>query len=99
MVSDALAVERLRTQAALAVRVVDDGNRLGKDALTEPILQKARAASDRRAGDRAQQMRNETAGNPRIEHHRAAAGRHLPGAEPLDRALASAFADLGRVAQ
>jgi hypothetical protein len=44
VVGDALAIERLRAQPALAVRIVDDRDRLGKDPIAEPVLQKARAA-------------------------------------------------------
>ena len=47
----------------------------------------------------AEQMRDHAARDPRVEHHRVAAGRHLARAEPLDRTLAGALADLGRVAQ
>src|SRR6185437_2275909 len=51
-VGDALAFERLRAQPALPVRVVDDRDRLGENALTEPVLQKACAAGDRGPRDR-----------------------------------------------
>src|ERR1051325_9210012 len=44
-------------------------------------------------------MRDEAARDARIEHDRAAAGRHLAGAEPLYGPLAGGFADLGRVLQ
>src|SRR5438105_11772774 len=94
-VGDALAVERLRAQPALAVRVVDDRDRLREDAIAEPVLQKARAARDRGSRDRPQQMRDKTARDARVENHWAAAGRHLLRAQTLDRALAGALADFG----
>ena len=98
-VRQALGVERFRAMAARSVRVLGDRDRLGEDALSEPVLQKARAARDRRAGNRPQQMRDQAARDARIEHDRNASSRHLARAEPLDGALAGIAADLGRVAQ
>ena len=92
MVGNALAVERLRAQPALAVWIVDDRNRLGEDLVAEPILQKARAARDGWPRDRTKQVRDKSARDARVEHYRATAGRHLFGAQALDRTLAGAFA-------
>ena len=99
VVGNPLGVEWLRALATRPVWVFGDRDRLGKDPLPELVAQKAGAAGDRWAGDRTQQMRDEAARDPRVEHHRAAAGRHLAGAEPADRPLGGALADLGRVAQ
>ncbi len=79
--------------------IVDDRDRLREDLVAEPILQKACAARDRWPRNRTQQVRNKPARDARVEHHRATAGRHFFGAQALDRPLAGAFADFGRVAQ
>ena len=99
LVGDALGVERLRAMAALAVRVFGDRDRFRENPLVQLVTQKARAAGDRGSRNRPQEMRDEAARDTRIEHDRAAAGRHLAGAEPPDRALAGAAADLRRIAQ
>src|ERR1700691_4179140 len=66
-VAHALAVEGLGAQAALAMRVVDDADAGGKDAAAELVFEEARAARDRRAADRADEVADERARDARIE--------------------------------
>ena len=91
LVGDAFAVERPRAQAALPVRIVDDGDRLGRRGARRacPSGSWCRARSTGRRSRRADGA-EQAARHARIEHHRTLAGRHLAGAEPLDRALAGA---------
>src|SRR5262245_25405377 len=81
------------------MRVLGDRDRFWENALVKLVAQEARAARDRRPGNRPQEMRDEAARDARVEHDRAAAGRHLASAEPPDRALAGALADFGGIAQ
>src|SRR5205085_9764777 len=92
---DALAVEGMRTLAALAQRVVDDADARPKQALAELVLQEARLARDRCAVDRRRQMPDERARDPRIEHDRHASRLDLARIEALDGALARDPAGLG----
>jgi len=95
----ALAVEWLRAEPALLVRVFDNADPFGKMRWPSLSLRKLVPARDRWPRDRPQQMRDEAARDARVEDHRHLAGRHLAGAEALDRALGSLAADLLRLAQ
>src|ERR1051325_5949104 len=98
-VGDTLSVERLRAVTALTVRVFGDRDRFRENPPVQLVSQEARAARDRRARNRPQQMRDEAARDAWIEHDWTAAGGALGGVETADCALAGAATDLGRVAQ
>src|SRR5579872_924144 len=66
---DALGVERLRAQATLAQGIVDDADIVGKQLLTEAILQEARLARDRGAVDGVDEMADQRTGNAGVEQH------------------------------
>src|SRR6185312_8680931 len=67
-----LAVERPRAQPAPAQRVVDDGYAVREHALAEFVEQEAGLAGDRRPGDRAGEVTEQTRRHPRVENHRIA---------------------------
>ena len=62
---DALAVERMRAQAAQPQRIVDDADAGANNLLAELVLQEAGLARDRGAVDRADEMADQRARDPR----------------------------------
>src|SRR3546814_19488935 len=58
-----------RAQAAGAVRIVGDVDAAREHPAAEAIEQEARLAGDRTARNRAEQMTEQAAADPRIEHH------------------------------
>src|SRR6185437_8495143 len=99
LIGDGLAVEGLRAKAALAMRVVDDGEAAAEHLLPQAILEEAGATRDRRAADGADEMAQQARRDARIEHHRHLAGRNLARPQAAHRALAGAAPDFGRIAQ
>ena len=95
LAGDALGVERLRAQAALAQRIVDDADAVRKQLLAELVLQEAGLARDRGAVDGADEMADQRAGDARIEHDRHLAGLDLARIEratarsPAERPIVS----------
>ena len=96
---DAFAVERLGAQAARPARIVGDGDAVGEHGLAHTVLEKTRAARDRRAADRRGEVADQAARDPRVVNHRHRARWRLARAEPGDRALAGAAADRGRIGE
>ena len=96
---DAFAVERMRTQRALAQRVVDDADAVGEQLLAQLVAQETGLARDRGAVGGAGKVRNQRARHTRIEHHRHLAGRNFTRVEPFHRALAGGAPDFLRALQ
>ena len=90
---DAFGVERPRTQAALAQRIVDHIDTAAEQPRAELIAQERGLARDRGAVRGAGEMTEERSGNSWIEHDRHAAGFDFARIEPLDRAFAGVAAD------
>ena len=93
------AVERARTQPALAQRVVDDRRPPRANTwVAEPVLEEARFARHRRAADRAGEMAEQGRRHARVEQHRHPAGLGPRRIQPGDRPFPGEPADfLGSV--
>src|SRR5262245_63680949 len=89
-------VERARTQAARAVRVIDHLDARPEQPLPELFFEETRLARDRGAVDRAGEMADERSRYPPVEYDRDALGLHFARVEPFDRALARRAPDLVR---
>jgi hypothetical protein len=93
----AFAIERARAQTPGTMRIVADRHALGEDLLAELVEQEAGLASDRGAGDGAEEMADQPGRDPAIEYHRHRATGDPGGIDPGNGALAGQPADqLGR---
>ncbi len=97
--ADALAVERLRAQAALAQRIVDDADAVGEELFAHLVAQEACLAGDGSAVHGAGKMADDGAGNATVEYDGHLAGRHLARIEPRDGAFAGGAADFFRAVE
>ena len=93
LAGDAFGIERMRTKAALAQRIIDNVDTRAEDLLPELVLQKAGTARDRCPVDRGCEMSDERTSDSRLEHHRYFSGRDLSRVEPAGRTFAGRAAD------
>ena len=89
----AFAVERPRSEAPQAVRIIADGDAGPEQRLVLMAQHEARLAGNRAAADRAQQVADQARRHPAVEHHRHRPCRGLAGVQPLDRPLAGPAAN------
>ena len=89
----AFAIKAARALAALAVRIVNDGDGRVEQRLVIVIEQEARPAGNRSARHRPQEMADQCAANPWIEHHRQLPAGKRTRIEPRHRAFTCQFAD------
>src|SRR6516165_5395440 len=93
LAGDAFGVKRVRAEAALAQRVIDDVDAGPEDVLPELVFQEAGTASDRGPIDGGCQVSNERARDPRFEYDRHLPGRDLARVEPARRPFAGRASD------
>ena len=95
----ALVIEGGRAQAAQAEGIVDHVHARGQDPLTEFVLQEGAAARDGRAGNGAQQGRQDLGGDAVLEDDRGGGRGDLARADAGHGAFARLQADLGGARQ
>src|SRR5204863_9955359 len=59
-------IERTRSKAAPAQRIIEDGNALAEQLLAELVLEKARALGNRRSKRAGDEIADQARGDPRI---------------------------------
>src|SRR5690606_11003171 len=94
-----LPIEGPRPQAALAQRIVDDGDGRIEQRLPKAVEQEAGPAGDGRTGDAADQMTDKAGADARIEDDRHDPAFDTDGVEAGDGAMTRALADFLRMVE